>query len=181
MTSSEKIFFGTFRRLAENRQASMHIMYPQMRVGHMHGGKPCWVQVKAAPYDAAGFYHGCGTAIAVELKESSKPMTSLPIIAPGKKGSGLQYHQLEGLADAHEAGAVAFVLLDNAGSWGRLSGEEIVAAKQEFDTSLKVEARGKTPAFGSRSISWERFERIKSGLGGEPIWLPPSPCPPDDE
>lgn len=177
MNQFEKEIGNTFQAYRDAKQAGLVFLHPPMRIAGMLGRVPCFIQAGKAPFDVAGmFYDGDGTAIGVELKETKDHETSLSIVGPGKKGSGLQYHQLEALVSVHQGGGVALVVWSNGGEVGVLSGEGILLAWMQYNTSLKAEAQRKTPAKGSRSILWGHFKPVKNGLGDMPLWLPPSPA-----
>lgn len=149
-----------------------------MRAAGMHGNIPCYVQVGKAPFDVGGFFYDSNaTAIGFELKETAKRETSIAIVGPEKKGSGLQYHQLDALVDLHKGGGIVGMLWSNAGEIGFLSGEQLVAVKIAYDASLKAEAMNKTIAKGVRSIRWEMFKLVKYGVDDLPLWLPKAPPP----
>ncbi len=172
MTPFEKTIQKSFDEYAA--RAYLMILHPQMRCVGTRGGKvPLWVQVAKAPFDIAGLYLDNGRYIAVELKENASRHTSLQIIGPGKKGTGLQYHQLEGLVTVHEAGGLALVLWDNAGEVGLIDGPRLKAAKSAYDTALKAAAAGyPNGARGVKSIPWGNFAPVTIGNGGTPLWLP---------
>lgn len=172
----EKRIGETLQAYRDARVANIIFIHPPMRPVGMMGHVPCFVQSGKAPFDMAGIYYdGTGTGIGVELKESSAHENMLSIVGPDKKGSGIQYHQLAGLVDVHTAGGVALLLWDNGGEVGILDGEQLHLTKVQYDASLKAEAGKKTPARGSRSILWGRFDLVKQGHKGSLLWLPPSP------
>jgi hypothetical protein len=116
-------------------------------------------------------------AIGAELKETAKREQSLSIVAPEKKGSGLQYHQLEGLVNLHRAGGIALLVWSNAGEIGVINGPALEGIKIAYDISLKAEAMKKTVMKGVRSIRWEMFKPVKYGPDTKPLWLPKAPPP----
>lgn len=172
MTAFEKLIQKTFDDYAN--AAYLMILHPQMKcVGTRDGKVPLWVQVAKAPFDLAGFYLDNGRYIAVELKENAKRHSSLQIIGPGKKGTGLQYHQLEGLVTVHNAGGLAYVLWENAGEVGVVDGARLKAAKTGYDTALRAAAAGyPNGARGVKSIQWGNFKPVKLDQRGHPLWLP---------
>jgi hypothetical protein len=178
MNGFEKLIGNTFQAYRDSRVASLIFLHPAMRVAGMMGRVPCFVQTGKAPFDLAGMYYDAGgTVIAAELKETATHDHSLPIIGPGKKGSGLQYHQLEALVDVHLGGGVALLVYSNAGEIGILRGDALHLALVQYQTSMKTEAAGRTPAKGSRSILWGLFEPVKYGHKNQPLWLPAPPTP----
>lgn len=177
MNEFEKQIGNTFQAYRDSKTAGLVFLHPPMRIAGMLGRVPCFVQAGKAPFDIAGMYYDKqGTVIGAELKETREHEHSLPIVGPGKKGNGLQYHQLEALVSVADNGGVALVLWSNGGEIGVLEGDAIRLAKVQYDASLKAEAAKKTPAKGSRSILWGLFKPVKHGLKDMPLWLPQSPA-----
>lgn len=175
MNDFEKLIGKTFQGYRDAGIADLVFLHPPMRVMTIIRKVPCYVQAGKAPFDVAGIYYdSCGTGLGVELKETKDHEHSLPIVGPGKKGNGLQYHQLESLVAVHNAGGVALVVYSNGGEIGILPGDTLAVAKLQYDASLKVEQAGKTPARGARSILWGLFKPIKYGHNDLPLWLPKS-------
>jgi penicillin-binding protein-related factor A (putative recombinase) len=178
MNQFEKQIGETFQTYRDAKLANLFFLNPPMRIAGMHGRVPCFVQAGKAPYDVAGFYYDRNaTSIGVELKETTEHEHSLSIVGPDKKGSGLQYHQLEALVNLHYQGGIALLVWSNGGEIGWADGNTLVLAKLQYDTSLKAEAMKKTPAKGSRSIQWAMFRTVKYGLKDMPLWLPSPPAP----
>lgn len=175
MNQFEKQIGETLQQYRDAKIANCVFLHPPMRVAGMMGRVPCFIQSGKAPFDLAGIYYdSCGTAIGAELKETRDHEHSLPIVGPGKKGNGLQYHQLTALVQVHKAGGTALVLWSNGGEIGLLHGDAIDAAKLQYDVSLKIEESKKTPPKGSRSIPWGHFKPVKYGHDDAPLWLPKS-------
>lgn len=174
MTGSEKMVEATFGEYKTARLATLMILFPKMRPAGRLGKMVAYVPVAKAPYDVAGYFHKTGRHIALEIKENSDQHTSVAIIGPGKKGTGLQYHQLEALVEVHEQGGLALLLWDNAGDWGIIDGVRLKIAKATYDQSLKAEAKGYPNAKGGgvRSIRRELFTPVKVDDQGRPLWLP---------
>jgi hypothetical protein len=192
MTEFEKTMEKSFAEYLSAGTAFLQILWPKMRcVGMGKDGKvPVFVQVAKAPYDIDGYFlannpdsvsrrrAGLESGptcryIACEVKENAKHHTSLAIIPPGKKGTGLQYHQLEALVRVHENNGLACVVWDNAGEIGYLDGSRLRAAKSAMDTSLKAQELGyPNTAKGSRSILWGNFIPVKLNQRGVPLWIP---------
>jgi hypothetical protein len=178
MNQFEKHIGETFAAYRQAKIANLFFLHPPMRIAGMHGSVPCYVQAGKAPYDLGGFFYDANaTAIGVELKETAKRETSLTLVAPEKKGSGLQYHQLEALVGLHRAGGIALLVWSNAGQVGVLGGAELEGIKIAYDASLKAEKMSKTVAKGARSIRWEMFKPAKYGPDTKPLWLPRAPPP----
>ncbi len=172
MNAFEKLIGKTFDGYRVAKKANLYFLFPPMRVAGMMGKAPCFVQTGKAPYDVGGYLlNGYAKAVGVELKETADHATSLSIIAPDKKGSGLHYHQLDSLVAIHEAGGYAALLWSNGGEIGRADGEVLSMIKTHYDTSLKLEATKKTVPRGSRSILWGHFKPVKIGHEGFPLWL----------
>lgn len=173
MNEFEKQIGATFQKYRDKKIAHMYFLFPPMRIAGMHGHIPCYIPTGKAPYDTAGFYYDkCGSSIGAELKQTAEHEGRLPIVPPGKKGNGLQYHQLEALVTMHKSGGTALLLYNNGGEIGRLSGDALDAVKVAYDASLKAEAASKEVAKGSRSISWSAFEKVPLDDDGDPLWLP---------
>jgi len=172
----EKLIGQTLQAYRDAKIANLIFIHPPMRPVGMMGKVPCFIQSGKSPFDMAGIYYDrAGTGIGVELKETAEHDHSMSIVHPEKRGNGIHYHQLSGLVEVHKAGGVALLLWSNGGEIGALNGEDLHLAKVQYDASLKAEAANKTPARGSRSILWGRFNLVKAGHGGTPLWLPPSP------
>jgi len=76
-------------------------------------------------------YHG--RAIAMEAKRTSEKSTSLPIIADDKKGSGLQFHQLDALAtDYRDFGVVSVLCWQNGDQGMVLLPDKILETHTRF-------------------------------------------------
>lgn len=174
MTGSEKMVEATFEEYRTAGIATLLFLYPKMRPAGRLGKLPAYIPAGKAPYDVAGYRHGSARMIAVEIKENSEQHTSLQIIGPGKKGTGLQWHQLESLVELHNAGGEAYVLWDNAGEWGILDGVRLKQAHAIYVQSLKAEAKGYPNAktTGTRSIKWGEFKPVKTDDQGRPLYLP---------
>lgn len=173
MTPFERQIEKSFAEYKSSRIACLMFLYPKMRMaGHLKN-TPAFVQVAKSPYDISGYYYETGRYIACELKESSGRETSLPMIAPGKRGTGLQYHQLEALVDVHDAGGLACLVWNNGGEIGYLDGSRLKAAKSALDTSIEAERLGLPNATrGQRSILWGNFQLVHELPNGVPLWLP---------
>jgi hypothetical protein len=176
VTEFEKTILKTFKSYRDAGIAQLTLMWPPMRMAGLKGRVPCFVQVGTAPYDVVGHYlTGAATHIGVELKETRERETSIAIVGPGKKGSGLQWHQLVGLVQLHQAGGVALLVWDNGGEVGVLTGDQLHLAMVQYETSMKAEKSKRTPAKGSRSILWGHFTPVKYGVADLPLFLPPAP------
>lgn len=173
MTPFEKVMEKSFLEYRTSNTAFLQILYPAMRVGGTLGNMPAYIPVGKAPYDIDGFYFKTARYIACEVKESAKHESTMRVVPPDKKGTGLKYHQLEALVLVHENGGLACVVYNNGGEVGYLDGSRLKAAKAAIDTSLKAEAQGYPDAArGKRSIPWGDFQPVKSTGAGIPLWLP---------
>lgn len=119
-------------------------------------GVPLRVSKGKAPFDVYGYMVGTGRFVGAELKHSERS-TSLAIIGPGRKGSGLQFHQLDALALLAQNGGVARIVWDNDGEIGILTEDEIIVAWRVFVETMKSEASGKQAIHNSKSIKWGLF------------------------
>jgi penicillin-binding protein-related factor A (putative recombinase) len=86
-----------------------------------------------APYDFYGMMKG-GKHIAMEAKHNDKRKASLPIIGYKKKGSGLQFHQLEALANVALHGGIARVVWCNGGVVMSIGNREILMVHKIYNT-----------------------------------------------
>lgn len=144
-------------------------------------GEPLYIPKGKAPFDVYGYapaHPPVGTAqapesqfavfVGAELKASSKPETSLPIVKPDSHASGLAYHQLAALAQIARFGGIARIVWDNGGQIGVLANDAILAAHAIYEASFQSELRGNgRGATGSRSIKWEHFRAVDhANIGG---------------
>lgn len=172
-TPFEKLMEKSFLEYSSTGVAFLKVLHPRMRVAGKLGNAPAWVQVAKAPFDIDGYYLDNARYIACEVKENGERKVSLPIIGPGKVGTGLQYHQLEALVAVHIARGLACVVWNNAGEIGYLDGTRLKAAKAAIDTSLKAEKEGYPGAKkGSRSILFGNFNPVQVNQTNIPLWLP---------
>lgn len=172
MTNSEKMIEKSFDEYQSVGIARLMILFPKMRPAGKLGKMPAYVPVAKAPYDVAGYYYNTARFIAAEIKENQEHASSMPIIHPDKKGTGLQYHQLAALVEAHENGAYVTVLWDNGGEWLQIDGIRLKQAKSAYDLSMKAEEKGMPNAKGVRSIPAGHFSPIKLSINSIPLWLP---------
>ncbi len=150
----------------------MRVPVPTKIIG-FKDNRPLIVLAGKAPFDVVGFMCHDATMIGAELKDT-KLKNSLPVVAPGKHGDGLQYHQLSALASLAEAGGVARLVWRNGGAVGVLRREAILAAYRTYEQARQSELSGKSVPRGAKSIPWERFLQAGDAvLGGLPIvdWL----------
>lgn len=183
MTEFEKVMEKSFAEYTTSKTAYLQFLYPKMRMAGYIGKAPGFVQCAKAPYDIDGYYmDGSARHIACEVKENADHHASLKIIMPEKRGTGLQYHQLEALVRAHESKCLACVVWSNGGEVGYLDGTRLKAAKQSVDASLKAEKMGLPNQKGMRSILWGNFTAVRINSKGVPLWLPenvqPTVAPP---
>jgi hypothetical protein len=168
----EKEIAATFQDYRDVRLATLFMLHPPMRIGGMSGRVPCFVQVGKAPYDVAGFYYnGSATSIGAELKETRDRKPSLRIVGEKMDGSGLEYHQLDGLVRLHDQGGMAMLLWSNGGEIGRMDGQALKLAKIQYDDAVKR----KNPPLGAKSLQWDSFKAVRVGHGAKPLWLPKPP------
>ena len=177
MTPFEKVMESSFAEYLTSNTAYLQFLYPKMKMAGYIGKAPGFVQVAKAPYDIDGYFmDGFPLTIACEVKENGDHHESMSIIPPKKRGTGLQYHQLEALVRVHQAKGMACVVWNNGGEIGFLDGSRLKAAKAAMDTSLKAEAMGMPNGKkGMRSILWGNFVPVKTNGRGVPLWLPPNP------
>jgi penicillin-binding protein-related factor A (putative recombinase) len=98
----------------------------------MHAGRHLRVLSGTAPFDYYGQMR-TGIFIGMEAKHNDKVKQSLPIIGPKKKGSGLQYHQLESLSVVASNGGIARIVWDNGGLVMSLGNQAILAVQESYN------------------------------------------------
>ncbi len=111
-----------------------------------------------APFDIYGYTCTGATFIGAEVKNTRQRETSIPIVGPDKKGSGLKFHQLDALAQIALCRGVARIIWCNCGEIGVLKNDDIVLAHDVFTHALKSVKSSKSPPKGSKSIRWELFK-----------------------
>jgi len=94
-------------------------------------GRHARVLCGQAPYDFFGMLKG-GKHIAMEAKHNDKRKASLPIIGEKRKGSGLQWHQLQALATVAEHGGIARIVWDNGGVVMAIGNDKIMAVQRMY-------------------------------------------------
>jgi penicillin-binding protein-related factor A (putative recombinase) len=119
------------------------------------GGAPLRVLSGQAPFDFFGWTRD-GHAVGLEVKATARKK-SLPIIGEGKCGSGLQWHQLEALADLYLHGGEAVLLWKNGDDVGLVSGFALYEARQWYRRD------------GRKSIPWHRFRPVPMVFHGPAI------------
>lgn len=159
MQAFEKVVEETFPIIRKDHGYFLRWLYPPVRPVGTRGKCPVFVIVKSELYDIHG-WSGKGKAVGIEVKDNTSYHSSLPIVHPDSKGSGLQFHQLEALAALHRDGGESGILWRNGGLIGLLRGTSIENIFTDYMISLKVEEAGKTPARGTRSIGWDKFMPI---------------------
>lgn len=134
------------------------------------GGQPLYIRSGTAPFDVCGIDHREGRFIGAELKASGLPQDRLPIVLPDRvgrprKGAGLKYHQLHGLARVASHGGIARLVWSNGGQVLVIrDAERIINIAEGAEGAWKVRCRNGTPAPGLCSISPDAFEEVKYGL-----------------
>lgn len=127
-----------------------------------------------APFDVYGFtLDGDAHFVGCELKDSKRE-ARLPLVGMGKKGNGVQFHQMSALASVAKNRGIARLVWCNGGEVGVLDNTGILQVWEIFLDADASTQSGRTPARGSKSIAWERFTPTKIKVfHGEPIedWL----------
>jgi penicillin-binding protein-related factor A (putative recombinase) len=147
-------------------------MYPT-HIRHPATGQILYARKGRAPFDVYG-YTAKGVMVGAEIKANSDPHNALSIVKPDADGTGLQYHQLDALANLATHGGIARVIWCNAGQVGVLENDCLLAAHAVYMTSLEAELAGNRPAKGTRSIPWTQFKPVPlRPVAGLPIhdWL----------
>ena len=153
-----------FAAIREKTGAWLYWVNPPMVPTRFAGKCPLYAPTGSALYDIGGWTGPTAVpqAIGFELKATGKFEKTLPIIAPGKKGGGLQYHQLEALAAMHRDGHMAGLLWNNAGIVGYCVGETLAAAFYDYEVSRASEEMNKKVQRGVRSLSWGKFTTVQA-------------------
>lgn len=159
----------TFDEYDQRNLARLMLLPVPTRVVRFKGKTLVVQQKKASPFDVIGYRVGTGQMIGAELKTSQRK-NRLPIVAPGHKGDGIQFHQLEALGLLHEAGGDARVVWDNGGQIGVLAGEDVAVAYRAYLHVLSSEASGRGAKDGAKSLAWEQFAEVDDTPEG-PDWL----------
>lgn len=154
---------ATFQGYADKHVARLAIMpVPTKQVG-VRNGMPTLIRNGKAPFDVYGFLSHDATMIGAELK-ASKRKARLPIVAPQKKGDGVQFHQLDALATLALAGGIARIVWSNGGEIGVLHNSEIIQAWRTYEHALTSELSNRTVPKGAKSIQWEMFKPVQFNL-----------------
>ncbi len=157
-TSFENLIEATFQAYYDAGIARLMMMpVPSKQVG-LKNGMPMFVRTGKAPFDVIGYLMRDASMVGAELKSSVRK-NSLPIVAPTKKGDGVQFHQLDALAGLAQCGGVARLVWSNGGEFGVLKDEGILVAWRTYLHAMKSEESGKNVPLGSKSISWDSFVR----------------------
>lgn len=162
--ATEKIIAATFEYYSAQKIARLGFMpVPMVCVGVTKNHRPIFTPKGKAPFDVFGYLmapaHKLGIFIGAEIKSSVRK-TSLPIVAPEKQGDGIQFHQLDSLAELAAAGGEARIIWDNAGEVGILKQDKINIVFSNYMEAMASEASNKDIKKGVKSISWEEFQII---------------------
>ncbi len=138
--------------------------------------QPLYAEKGKAPFDVWGWLHHDGRVIGAELKCTNERAVSLPIVVPDamgqpRKGTGLQFHQLDSLKCVAHCGGLARLVWNNAGEVGVLRGDAIKNAWTVAWNAWRTDIAGKHSKPGSKSIKWDLFEVV--GYKGLVIERPP--------
>lgn len=172
MNEFERRIGETFDQIEGVGLAHLSWMYPPMKPAGRIGRVPTFVQIGKGDYDVIGYYLATGQCIGAELKESGERLTSIPIRKKEGRGSGLQFHQLDRLAQLARAGGRAVLVWNNGGEVGTITNPIIIERYDAYRLSLKAEDRKQRVANGARSIPWGRFTPVRTGMNDAPLWLP---------
>lgn len=126
----EKELKFTFDSLIREEGLAWMKQMPVPTAPTKHAGRHLRVLKGKAPFDFYGMMRG-GRFIGMEAKHNDEPKTSLPIVAPKRDGSGLQYHQLQSLVDVANDGGMARIVWNNGPETFTMCNEQIIAV---FDT-----------------------------------------------
>jgi penicillin-binding protein-related factor A (putative recombinase) len=166
----EDLIRQTFRGYSARQIARLDMMPCPTRIVGRSQGRPVMVLAGKPPFDVYGYRLQDGRMIGAELKSSDRK-PSLPLVGPGKKGDGLQFHQIDALAGLVQAGGYGFIVWDNGGEIGVLTGSAITTAHRTFEHAWASEEAGKSAPRGSKSIPWDRFATEVTWNEAGPDWL----------
>lgn len=159
----ERLIETTFQFYDGRNLARLAMMpVPTRQVGSRNG-QPILVRTGAAPFDVYGYLVADGRMVGAELKSTVRKV-SLPIIGPERTGSGLQFHQLDALANLAQAGGIARLVWCNGGGIGVLADMDLVNIWSIFCDAITSERAGRKAQQNSKSIKWERFETVDKDL-----------------
>ena len=151
----EKKLEGTFESLCLQEDVAFLAGMPVPTAPIMVGRRMYRVLKGKAPFDYYGMVKG-GRFIGMEAKHNDEVKKSLPIIGPLKKGTGLQFHQLEALAAVAKNDGIARIAWSNGGLIMNMGNRAILAVHADYNSG------------GRKSIPRDLFtvceERICNGL-----------------
>jgi hypothetical protein len=120
MNSSEKEVLETAERLG----IVLWPMEPPMRCIGMKGKCVAFIRAGQGPFDFVGI-GPWGKLVAIEVKENRATKKRLPLIGKGKRGTGLQHHQLAALRAVYNANGIPLVLWKNGEEWFRFTAQDL--------------------------------------------------------
>jgi penicillin-binding protein-related factor A (putative recombinase) len=174
-TGFEQMIEAGFEGYAKAWIARLAMMPVPSRVVYVKG-RAVVVHTHPAPFDIYGFLIQDGRFVGAELKSTTERAASLPIVGPGKEGSGLQFHQLNALLQVASSGGIARLVWENGGEVGVIGNDKLTVAHSVFSHALACERNNNESPPGSKSIRWELFEHLEPAvIGGVPTypWLLP--------
>jgi len=126
------------------------------------GGRSVRVLKGKAPFDYYGMFKG-GRFLGMEAKATSKVKKSLAIVGPMRRGSGLQWHQLESLATVARNDGVARIVWCNGGLIMNMGNRGILLAHEVYNAAVESDNKE-----GRKSIPRDLFsvceQRVCNGI-----------------
>ena len=159
LNAFERLIQDTFQSYREAGIAIMATLPVPMRPSGARNpqGAPYWLPAGNSPFDVYGWVMHSGVFIGAELKSTHR-RTSLAIRPPGKKGSGVYWHQLDALKNLASCGGWARLLWCNDGEIRVMTNEGIVNAWMSASTAIVHIKNDRKPEKGLLSIRWQDFE-----------------------
>jgi len=130
--SFEKELEATFDSIRIKEDVALIAAMPVPTAPSFVGGRSVRVLKGKAPFDYWGMFKG-GRFLGMEAKMTSASKKSLAIVAPLKRGSGLQWHQLEALAAVARNDGVARIVWCNGGLIMNMGNRGILLVHESYN------------------------------------------------
>ena len=127
----EKTLEATFDSIRIKEDVALIAAMPVPTAPSFAGGRSVRVLKGKAPFDYWGMFKG-GRFLGMEAKMTSAVKKSLAIVGPMRRGSGLQWHQLEALATVARNDGVARIVWNNGGLIMNMGNRGILAVYQDY-------------------------------------------------
>ena len=158
----EKTLEATFDSIRIKEDVALIAAMPVPTAPSFAGGRSVRVLKGKAPFDYYGLFKG-GRFLGMEAKSTSKVKKSLAIVGPMRRGSGLQWHQLEALATVARNDGVARIVWNNGGLIMNMGNRAILLAHDIYNLAVDSDSKE-----GRKSIPRDMFSvcetRICNGI-----------------